>query len=210
MSNSIPVHTPLSPRGLALLFHGVGAIPQNMVTLGRAIADAHPDWAVISVASPDPSDLGPSGQGSGYQWFSVRDIDEDSRSQRIAVAMPRFIDCVKAWQAQTGTGAADTTLVGFSQGAIMALEATQAEERLAARVVAFSGRFGTPPYRKPDADIHLIHGDADTVVASAWSVKAHDQLTALGARNTLDIIPGLTHGINAEATRRGLSYLPQT
>ena len=202
MTHSIPVHTPPSPQRLVLLFHGVGALPQNMVTLGRAIAEADPQTAVVSVASPDPSDT-----GGGFQWFSVRGITEENRPARVAETMPGFIACVQDWQTQTGVGADVTTLIGFSQGAIMSLESTQQPVAIAGRVISLSGRFAAATRVVPRCPVHLIHGDADPIIAAAHALEAHDQLAALGAEVTLDILSGLAHTIDSAATRRALAYL---
>ena len=71
-----------APGGrLILLFHGVGSRPEDLVPLGRRLAEADPGAWVVSVCSPEPSDL-----GSGWQWFSVRGVTEDSRPARIATA----------------------------------------------------------------------------------------------------------------------------
>ncbi|CAL4867067.1 hypothetical protein MMA231_01317 [Asticcacaulis sp. MM231] len=202
ITHSLPVHTPPSPKHLVLLFHGVGALPQNMVTLGQAIAEADPQAAVISVASPDPSET-----GGGFQWFSVRGVTEDDRPARVAAAIPGFIACVQAWQAKTGVDAQATTLIGFSQGAIMALESTQQPVPVASCVISLSGRFAAPPHAVPACPIHLIHGDADPIIAAAHAQRAYDDLMALGAHVTLDILPRLAHTIDSAATRLVLGYL---
>jgi phospholipase/carboxylesterase len=201
--NSLIVQRPAAPNQLVLLFHGVGALPQNMVTLGRAIADANLNTAVVSVASPDPSDM-----GGGYQWFSVRGVTEDNRPARVAEVIPVFIACVRQWQAEMKVTPARTTLIGFSQGTIMALESTQQPEIIAAQVIGLSGRFAAPPHVRPTMPVHLIHGDADPVIAAAHALAARDQLTALGATVTLDIVPGLPHTVNAAATGLVLTYMP--
>jgi phospholipase/carboxylesterase len=46
------------PEQLFFLFHGVGSTPQDMVPLGRLLATEFPRAAVISVPSPDISDIG--------------------------------------------------------------------------------------------------------------------------------------------------------
>ena len=75
MNNAVIAHQPDSPaRHLALLFHGVGATPEGMLPLARVVAQASPDALVLCVRSPDPSDF-----GGGWQWFSVRGIDEQKR-----------------------------------------------------------------------------------------------------------------------------------
>jgi phospholipase/carboxylesterase len=199
MPDPIVIQSPSrTPEQLFLLFHGVGSTPENMVPLGQLLAAEFRDAAVISVPSPDISDM-----GSGYQWFSVRGINEDNRVQRIADTMPRFVETIKSLQKATGTTAAQTVLVGFSQGAIMALESTQSTEPLARRTVAFAGRFARLPERAPvSTTLHFIHGTSDPVIPCSHTVKATERLTRLGAAVTTDVIPGLGHGINQEAADR--------
>ena len=137
------LHRPAAPaRQLVLLFHGVGASPEGFEPLGPALA--RDDRWLVAVRAPFES-----GFGAGWQWFPVQGVTEANRAERIAAVMPRFADTVRRWQAHTGLGAAQTVLAGFSQGAIMSLESTQAGEPLATRVVALSGRFAVPPQTAP-------------------------------------------------------------
>ncbi len=183
---------------LFLLFHGVGSNAQDLRSLGDGIAARHPFAWVVSVQSPNPSDL-----GQGWQWFSVRGVTAENRSERVAQAMPGFVQTVQRWQHESGVRPRHSTLVGFSQGAIMALESTQGECALAARVVALAGRFASPPRRVPDQTrVHLLHGSADGVVPTQASVEAKAQLDALNAEVTLDLFPGLGHGIDGRMLER--------
>lgn len=183
---------------LILLFHGVGSRPEDLVPLGRILAEADPAAWVVSVRSPEPCDL-----GSGWQWFSVRGVSEDSRPARIAEAMPLFVHTVRDWQARAGVDAAATTLIGFSQGAIMALESTQRPETVAARVISLAGRFASPPRVAPAAtQVHLLHGDQDPVIDHRYSLSAAETLQALGAAVTVERFPGLGHGVDARMAAR--------
>jgi len=184
--------------GLFLLFHGVGSNAEDLRDVGNGLAAQRPQAWVVSVQSPDRSDL-----GQGWQWFPVRGVTPDNRPLRVAATMPRFAQAIATWQRQTGLDADWTTLVGFSQGAIMALEATQLPQRVAGRVVAMAGRFAGPPQRTPERTrIHLLHGQADGVVPAQAAIEAHAQLTALHADVSLDLIAGLGHGIDARMAAR--------
>ncbi|PZP35758.1 MAG: esterase [Roseateles depolymerans] len=187
-----------STEQLFLLFHGVGSHAQDLRGLATALAARHPRAWVVNVQSPDPSD-----QGQGWQWFSVKGVTSDNRPERVAATMPRFVQAVHGWQQRSGVPAGNTTLLGFSQGAIMALEATQRQPALAARVAAMAGRFAAPPrHAAKGVRIHLLHGQADTVVPTTCSVDAHAQLQALHADVTLDLIPNLGHGIDEQMAAR--------
>jgi len=181
--------------GLLLLFHGVGSSAEDMAPLGQLLARHLPRHWVVSVRAPEPCDL-----GAGWQWFSVRGVDEANRPARVEAVMPGFVATVRRWQAKAGVDAARTALLGFSQGAIMALESTQSVPALAGRVVAIAGRFAQPPRRASAATVlHLVHGEGDGVMPVALSESALRQWQALGGQATLDRLPGLGHGIDARA-----------
>lgn len=186
------------PRELVLLFHGVGSNAQDLEPLGRLLAQHRPRAWVVSVQAP----LATEGD-RGWQWFSVMGITEANRPARIAEALPRFVDTVTHWQQQAGADAASTTLIGFSQGAIMALEATQQGGTLAGRVIAISGRFAQTPRRAPpETVVNLMHGDQDQVMPMILATGASANLKSMGATVTLDQFPGLGHGIDARVARR--------
>lgn len=195
MSDALVLQSPAQPRALFLLFHGVGATPHDLAPLGARLAREFPDAAIVSVPGPDHSDL-----GGGFQWFSVRGVTEQNRPERVAATLERFVQTVRQWQERTGVAPAATTLVGFSQGAIMALEAALAPEPPATRVVSLSGRFSELPKRAPaGVRLHFIHGVADPVIAVAHAQQAAATLQALGNAATLDLVPRLGHGIDRTA-----------
>ena len=210
MDNAIMVQMPEhQAQQLVLLFHGVGSTPEGMVPIGRSLAEAFPQAAVVSVRSPEPSDF-----GQGFQWFSVAGITEDNRAERIAHAMPQFVQTVRAWQAHTGVADQGTLLVGFSQGAIMALESTQSGAPLAGRVVSLSGRFGQDPDVVPATTVlHFFHGKTDAVIHYGFTVRAAERLVRLGADVTADVLPHLGHEVNDAVVEKLLerltTYVPQ-
>lgn len=204
MDSSIVVQKPEHrPKQLVLFFHGVGSNAQDLVPVAEQFARALPNALVVSVDAPQQSDF-----GAGRQWFSVAGVTEEGRSARVEAAMPGFQSTVQAWQASAGITAGQTILVGFSQGAIMSLESTQRPLVLAGQVISFAGRFATPPKVPPThTAVHLIHGEADPVIAASYSRAAASQLQALGATVTVDTVPGIGHGIDQQMLAIGLRML---
>jgi phospholipase/carboxylesterase len=186
------------PVELLLLFHGVGSSAEDLRPLSEVVADLRPAAWVISVRSPRRS-----GFGAGWQWFSVQGVTEQDRPARVAAAMPTFRERVGAWQRESGATPASTTLIGFSQGAIMALESTQVDgPALAGQVIAIAGRFAQPPRKAPaGAVVNLMHGEQDRVMPVGLAGDAQQQLLALGAQVTLDRFSGLGHGIDAHVVQ---------
>ena len=196
MPGSVCIQQPIDTvKQLILLFHGVGASARDMVPVGQHLARAFPGAYIVSVDGHRPSDM-----GMGRQWFSVRGITEESRPARVAAVMPEFQATVRHWQRVAKVDPSGTVLLGFSQGAIMALESTQKQAVLAGRIVAIAGRFAEPPRSAPSGvALHLIHGDQDAVIPCGHSIEATQRLQGLGANVTLDLIPALGHGVDGRA-----------
>lgn len=204
------VQSPATPaQQLILLFHGVGDNPVAMGEIGSYFAHSFPQALVVSVGGPEVF-----GDAGGRQWFSVENVTEDNRVERIAQVMPSFIDIVRYWQRHSGVSYAATALVGFSQGAIMALEALISTAKLAGRVVAFSGRFARlPTANVGDSVVHLIHGQDDAVINVEHAQAAAECLQRHGVDFTLDVEPNVGHVINQgmmdNALERLHFYIPQ-
>ena len=182
------VQSPDKPaQQLLLLFHGVGDNPVAMGEIGSWFAPLFPDALVV--------------QG----------ITEDNRQARVDAIMPTFIETVRYWQKQSGVGANATALIGFSQGAIMALESIKAEPGLASRVIAFNGRYASLPETASTATtIHLIHGGEDPVIDLAHAVAAQEALISAGGDVTLDIVEDLGPAIDNRSMQLALDHLRYT
>lgn len=207
----------LPPRGptelLFLLFHGVGADAADMTPLAQRLGAEYPQAAVVCLNAPDAFDGIPGG-GSGWQWFSVRGVADANRAERVAAALPRFIATVRALQQQFGMTWERTALAGFSQGAVMVLEAVQAEPALAGRVLAFSGRHAVQPAHAPhDTTLHFFHGLTDVVIPPGPAIDSAKRLVALGGDVTADVLPHIGHELHPllmdKAIEQLRSFLPK-
>ena len=196
-----------APDLLFLLLHGVGASAAHMAPLAQALAAEYPQAAVLCIDAPDPFDGVPGG-GAGFQWFSVRGVTETNRPERVAATLPRFIARVRDLQTRFEIDWPRTALVGFSQGAIVALEAVQAEPHLAGRVLAFSGRHASAPMHAPrDTTVHIFHGLDDRVMPHAAVVDSAERLLALGGDVTADVLPGIGHELHPKLVAKAIEQL---
>ncbi len=195
MSESIIVARPDGvAQQLMLLFHGVGSTALDLVPLGHVLAAEFPAAFIVSVAAPAPS-----GAGGGREWFSVLGISEENRPGRVGAALPAFLDTVHHWQKEAGVGTDAVALIGFSQGGIMALEATRDQPAVAGRVVSIAGRFATlPTEANAGTTLHMFHGKLDPVIPYGYTVEAAQHLVNIGADITADVIPHVGHQINDE------------
>lgn len=196
-------------KKLLILLHGVGSSGQDMQMLARHLEPALPG---VVIATPD----GPShfdGGGAGYQWFSLAGITEQSRPARILAARQDF-DGVLHGILQQHDIHAETDrimLAGFSQGAIMALDALVSHRLPLCGVVAFSGRLASPgPYHPAArAAALLIHGKADPVIPWEESERAAASLADAGVAVSTLFEPGVPHTLSTNGVQQAAAFIGQ-
>ncbi len=194
----------VKPRQLFILLHDAAGGPADMEALAQAIRQAFPAAAVLIPAAPQPSE----GASATRNWFLTEGLSEDRRIARVAEAMPQLLAYIQARQHDLGLLPPDTALVGFGQGATMALEAVQAHDGLAGRVLAFSGRYAQAPKAPPQySTIHLLHGEDDAIVPVAQAKAGYARLAELQGDATIDIASTVGHELHPALVRVALQRL---
>lgn len=181
-------------RALVVLLHGVGARGSDVAALGRLWADLLPDADFVAPDAPFAFDQGP-----GRQWFSLDGITEASRPARVLAARPAFDAMLTDLAA--GRDMERLALVGFSQGATMALDAVASGRWPVVACVAFSGRFSVPEPHAPSdrTRLFLVHGTEDRAIPFSESERAHAALAGKVRGVQLLLLPGVGHGFTEEA-----------
>ena len=194
------------PQLLFLLCHGVGGDAAQLAPLVAALRAQYEHAAIVSLNGPERCDDPTS--GLGWQWFSMLNREPGVMAELVAAALPGFIQRVRAWGQHFELDWPSVALAGYSQGAIMSLEAIQAEPQLVGRVVALSGAYMWLPQHAPqDVCIHLLHGLQDTVLPYRPMVNAAQALVGLGADITADMLPGVGHTIDAKLIAKAMEQL---
>ena len=201
-----------APQQLFVLLHGVGANAADMAPLAEQLRRAFPHAAVLAFDGFDAFDAVPGG-GAGRQWFSIQGVTEDNRAGRVAEVLPALAAAVQAAQQATGIEPQATALVGFSQGAICALELVQVHDGLVGRVLAFAGRYAAPPSHAPRlTTLHFFHGADDDVIPVQHARQGIERIAAAGGDATIDIASQVGHEIDAHlldsALLRLRSHIP--
>lgn len=201
--------TAAGPDSLVVVLHGVGASGADLAPLGRFWAKLLPSAAFASPDAPEPFD----GGGRIRQWFSLTGITAANRPERVAAARPAFDRLLAGILDEHGF--ADrldrVALVGFSQGAIVALDAAMRGRWPVAAVVALSGRLASPePLSPPDrTDVLIMHGALDPVVPVAEGDHAAAALAARGVALHYHVLPNVGHEIAPEAVRLAGGFLAE-
>jgi phospholipase/carboxylesterase len=189
--------SPAPRASLAILLHGVGASGRDLAPLADALERYLPGTQFATPDAPHAFDEGP-----GRQWFSVAGVSAQNRPQRVAAARAEFDRVVNAELDRFGLSGEPerVALIGFSQGAIMALDALATGRWPVAAVVAFSGRLATPAPLQPPAGARalLVHGADDSVIPAEETRQAAARLAQAGVAVESRLLPGLGHTISLE------------
>jgi phospholipase/carboxylesterase len=181
---------------LVVLLHGVGANGDDLIGLALNWQPIIPQAEFIALNAPFPCDFAPDRR----QWFSVADRTPEKLLQgareAASILDPTFDDLL----AKRRLEPSHLALVGFSQGAMMALYVGLRREKQIGGIVAFSGALrGVDLLRteiRSRPPILLIHGDADDVVPYAAMAEAKAALQALSVPVKSMTRAGLGHGID--------------
>jgi phospholipase/carboxylesterase len=187
-------------RQLVFLLHGLGADGADLIDLAPGWARALPHAVFVAPHAPEPYLEG----GSGRQWFALWDRSDAARAAGADAArdwLDRFIDAELHRQ-----GVLDYALMGFSQGAMMALHTGLRRETAPKAILAFSGALLAPERlseSRNKAPVLLVHGEADEVVPPALSRAAAAALQQQGIPTQTQFSQGLGHGIDEAGLSAG-------
>ncbi|PWB94726.1 alpha/beta hydrolase [Methylosinus sporium] len=186
------------PAFLVVMLHGEGADGQTMV-------DHALNWAPTMPKAEFLAAEAPVGVDGVKRWFDGG--DPEGLAKGLA-ALERFLEAALA---KRRLPASHLALVGFSQGATLALLAGVARPGPAAAVVAFSGGpYGAPPVGADGAPpILLIHGDADVVSPLAAARETKAELTGQGAKVWSMTRKGLDHAMDDDGVIAAGDFLTE-
>ncbi len=195
-------------KSLVVFLHGYGANGADLFGLADPLAPHLPDTVFVAPDAPEPAQ-----GGYGLQWFPIPWLDgssEEAARQGLARATTDLNGFLDARLAEEGLDDSALALLGFSQGAMMAMHAAPRRRSAMAGVVAISGRLLEPEHiggiavRPP---ILLIHGDDDQVVPFGNMAHAGEVLTGAGFETFGHVMRGTGHGIAPDGLSVALTFL---
>ena len=202
----LPALSERAPPRLLVFLHGAGSRPETFAPVAIAWQLKFPGATAAILQG-----LHAGASGHGFDWFDGRGVAAD-RIERIADATDAVAHRVRSLQNASGVGAERTVLIGFSQGATVVLQALRRHPGLCAIGVAYAARLASPirADERIRADIHLIHGELDSIVPVVHARQALRGLQAAGANVTLDINADGAHTIGQEGVILGTTRVLQT
>ena len=201
-------------RQLVVLLHGVGADGHDLIDLAPQWAQALPAAQFVAPHGPEPYDdqvPGGAAEGHGRQWFSLADRAPDALLAGAARAAPLLDAYVAAELARLDLPQDAVALMGFSQGAMMALHAGLRRRPPPRGILAYAGALLDTPDLAAACTGHpptlLVHGEEDEVVPFARAGAAESALHRLGIPLQTLWCPGLGHAIDEAGLSTGALFL---
>ena len=173
-------------RRAAIFIHGRGASPEDILGLAAELG------------TDDVAYLAP--QAAGYTWYPYSFLSPLPQNEPgITSALGVIAKLVDS----TGLGAEDVAILGFSQGACLALEFAARHPRRYAAVIALSGGLIGPPGMPRDyagsldkTPVFLGCSDVDAHIPVDRVRESADVFRRMGALVDERIYPGMGHTIN--------------
>ena len=197
-------------RRMVVFLHGYGADGADLLGLADVLAPHLPGTVFFAPDAPLPC----AASGFGRQWFGIPAFDGSSMvaaGQEMAASADDLNGFIDACLAAEGLTPADLVLVGFSQGAMMALHVAPRRAVAVAGVVAISGRLLRPEVLVAETRVKppvlLIHGDEDAVVPFAEMGLAGTALSAAGFEVFGHVMHGAGHGIAPDGLSVALAFM---
>ena len=198
--------TPIADaKGALVLVHGRGADAEGMIDLAQHFSDDRFAW------------LAP--QANGQVWYPYSFLTPNDRNQPHLDSALAVLGAVTDGLAAEGIARDHQVLLGFSQGACLALEFAARSDRRWGGVVGLSGGVIGPPgttWERPrgvaGTPVLLGCSDVDPHIPLERVHETRDLFTRLGAEVDTRIYPGMPHTINEDeiaAVRALLERVPR-
>ena len=184
-----------APKQLVVLCHGLGADAYDLIDIAPAWAHACPDAIFASVQAPFSHD-----SGFGRQWWNVGDRSPAVAEDGVRTAAPYLHGFLDSELIRLGLPADAYAIMGFSQGAMMALFVGLRRSVAPRVILAYSGALIAPQTlateRGGPVPVLLVHGESDDIVPVSRSRDAEAALQDAGVAVDAHSIPRLGHGVD--------------
>lgn len=192
---------------LIILLHGLGADGNDLFGLVPYFSDSLPNAHFISPNAPFPCDMAPYGR----QWFSLQVREENTIHAGLKIAEPILNNFIDHKLKELNLKDEDLSIIGFSQGTMLALHTALRRSKPIAGILGYSGALVAPHLLKDEiksrTPICLVHGEQDAVVPFDAFSQAISVLQKLGVEVHGYSREGLDHGIDPAGMQIGMKFL---
>jgi len=189
-----------SAKGGLIAIHGRGAGAEDIMALAREVAPP-----AVTILAP---------QAAGNTWYPYRFLEPTERNEPYLSSALRIVADLIAQLGEQGIPAERVALLGFSQGACLALEAAARNAQRYAGVIGFSGGLIGPPGTSFDipgslggTPVFIGSSDVDPHIPKERVDESAAALQRLGAAVDVRLYPGMGHSVNRDELEAARSIL---
>ena len=188
--------------GALIAIHGRGAGAEDIMALAREIAPP-----TVTILAP---------QAAGNTWYPYAFLEPTERNEPYLSSALRIVADLIAQVDEHDISPERVALVGFSQGACLALEAAARNARRYAGVIGLSGGLIGPPGTSFDfagsldgTPVFLGCSDVDPHIPKERVEESAAALDRLGAAVDLRLYPGMSHTVNRDELEAARTILDE-
>jgi predicted esterase len=186
--------------GALIAIHGRGAGAEDIIALGKEIAPPN-----VAILAP---------QAAGNTWYPYRFLEPTERNEPYLSSALRVVTDLITQLEERSIPPERIALLGFSQGACLALEAAARNPRRYAGVIGFSGGLIGPPGTTFDyagsldrTPVFIGSSDLDPHIPKERVEESAVALDRLGAAVDVRLYPGMGHTVNRDELEAARSIL---
>jgi predicted esterase len=188
--------------GALIAIHGRGAGAEDIIALAGEVAPSD-----VAILAP---------QAAGNTWYPYRFLEQTERNEPYLSSALRIVTDLIAELGERGIPPERIALLGFSQGACLALEAAARNARRYAGVIGFSGGLIGPPGTSFDfagsldgTPVFLGCSDVDPHIPKERVEESAEALDRLGAVVDVRLYPGMGHTVNRDELEAARTILDE-
>lgn len=199
------------PKSAIIIFHGYGSDGYDLISVGKIWQQLLPNTVIILPHGFYPCDEHIIGrQWSSLKGFNSKDdvlnLSTDKQILDVIFQSNKYIDQVLDHYSIEPSNVA---LMGFSQGAMLALRVGLGRKNPVAAVMGYSGFFIVESDFVPLSfpPVALFHGEEDSIIPHRMLNKSKDRLKSMKIEVTTKSYPSLGHSISEEGVTDGCNFL---
>ena len=210
-----------APSEVLVLFHGYGASAEDLLPIAPTLVEFLPTASLVFLEAPEPY---PDASIAGARaWFPLQELSIEKIVKGLQAVEGRVLEAIEAISSAYGLSLSlpfsRIALLGFSQGGMVALNATcsaddnsafLASVGIATTIVQVDKNLlNEKDATKTKTPILMIHGDCDQVVPIQQGLQAAEMLREQGYNLQWHERKGMGHEIDQKTLQLAGEFLAQ-
>jgi phospholipase/carboxylesterase len=190
-------------KKIIITFHGYGATGDDFLEVGEILFTKRFEDTVFLF----PDAIYECDIGFGRQWFALEKTSYKHLQRSLEEASPIVFQYIQAVEDEYNCK--DINLIGFSQGAMIALDMIHYCRNIS-KIVAYAGAIVANKNGSvcaSNANVLLIHSNDDQIVPYKNALLAQKYLDSYNIKNDLLTFSGIQHSISVDGWEYGIKFL---